>query len=58
MPGVNYFSREDPISGHLDFYVIPEEDNVLLDIDRFWGVAHVGYWTHPPFYEDIAKRFL
>jgi hypothetical protein len=55
---VNYYSKSDPISGHLDFYQIAEEDNVLLDLPEFWGVAHVGYWTHQPFYEDVVARFL
>jgi len=58
LPWVNYWSEKDPISGHLDFYQIPDQDNVCLDLPEKWGVAHVGYWCHEPFYEDIARRFL
>jgi hypothetical protein len=58
LPWVNYWSKNDPISGHLDFYQIPDQDNVCLDLPEKWGVAHVRYWCHMPFYEDIARRFL
>lgn len=58
IPWVNYFNDKDPVSGHLDFYKIPDEDNVRLDLPEPWGVAHVGYWGHKPFYADIARRFL
>ncbi|NJR75582.1 MAG: hypothetical protein HC773_22120 [Scytonema sp. CRU_2_7] len=54
---VNYFHQEDPISGHLDYY--ENVDNVLMKYDAPWGIeAHMGYWTDPNFYEDIARRFL
>ena len=58
LPWVNYYSMRDPVSGHLDFYKIDPKDNVVLDLPERWGVAHVGYWTHEPFYNDIAQRFL
>lgn len=58
IPWVNYFNEKDPVSGHLDFYTIPDKDNVKLDLPEPWGVAHVGYWEHGPFYADIAGRFL
>ncbi len=54
---VNYYHLQDPISGHLDYY--ENLDNVRMDYQTSWGDnAHLGYWTDPNFYEDIAKRFL
>lgn len=58
MPWVNYYAQNDPVSGHLDFYAIDEEDNVPLALPEAWGVAHSGYWTSRQFYEDIIRRFL
>jgi hypothetical protein len=34
------------------------DDNVKLDLQKQWGVAHSGYWDDAQFYNDIAKRFL
>ncbi|MBI2093333.1 MAG: hypothetical protein HYT88_01220 [Candidatus Omnitrophica bacterium] len=56
LPWVNYYNDKDPISGYLDFY--HRLDNVELKLASGWGVAHVEYWIHPPFYADIARRFL
>ncbi|BCX08392.1 MAG: hypothetical protein KatS3mg066_2251 [Fischerella sp.] len=54
---VNYYHLQDPISGHLDYY--NSLDNVLLEYETSWGEkAHLGYWTDPNFYKDIAQRFL
>lgn len=54
---VNYYHLRDPISGHLDYY--NSLDNVLLEYETYWGEkAHLGYWTDPNFYKDIAQRFL
>jgi hypothetical protein len=54
---VNYYHLQDPISGHLDYY--EKLDNVLMDYQTSWGGnAHLGYWTDPNFYKDIANRFL
>ncbi|NMG08791.1 hypothetical protein [Brasilonema sp. UFV-L1] len=54
---VNYFHQKDPISGHLDYY--DNVDNFPMKYDARWGIeAHMGYWTDPNFYEDIARRFL
>lgn len=54
---VNYYHLQDPISGHLDYY--NSLDNVLLKYETLWGEkAHLGYWTDPNFYKDIAQRFL
>jgi hypothetical protein len=57
IPWVNYYADNDPVSGHLDFYDIFEQDNVRLTLPQSWGVAHSGYWTSQSFYEDIMKRF-
>ena len=56
MPWINYYDDKDPISGHLDYYSV--DDNVKLDLQKKWGVAHSGYWDDAQFYNDIAKRFL
>ncbi len=55
---VNYYNENDPISGHLDFYQIPDKDNIKIELPGPWGIAHVQYWDCPGFYKDIAKRFL
>lgn len=55
---LNFWDREDPISGHLDFYEIPEEDNVQVDMTQPWGLAHVAYWTYAPMYDRIVEVFL
>jgi hypothetical protein len=57
VPWVNYYAQNDPVSGHLDFYKIKEQDNVMLTLPQSWGVAHTGYWTSSDFYQDIIKRF-
>ncbi len=54
---VNYYHLKDPISGHLDYY--QNLENVLMTYPATWGnQGHQGYWTHPSFYQDIARRFL
>ncbi len=58
LPWVNYYNDNDPISGRLDFYRIAPEDNVHLNLLEGWGIAHGGYWSHVPFYRDLALRFL
>jgi hypothetical protein len=57
MPWANYYDEQDPVSGHLDFYAIPDRDNVPLTMGAPWGVAHVKYWEHPPMYDDIVRRY-
>ncbi len=54
---VNYWNKNDPISGHLDFYEIPD-GNVHLPLNAPWGVSHVKYWDFRPMYDDIERRFL
>jgi hypothetical protein len=54
---VNYYYLKDPISGHLDYY--ENLDNVEMKYQASWGVeGHLGYWTDPSFYENLADRFL
>ncbi len=54
---VNYYHLQDPISGHLDYY--DSLDNMRMEYETSWGEkAHLGYWTDPNFYKDIAQRFL
>lgn len=58
IPWVNYFDMNDPVSGHLDFYIMGDNDNVELRMDEKWGVAHTTYWGHQRMYGDIFKRFF
>ncbi len=58
LPWVNFYGRKDPVSGHLDFYTIDDQDNIELNLPQSWGVAHTGYWTSKEFYEKIVERFL
>lgn len=58
MPWINYWNKEDPVSGHLDCYDIPDKNNIHLPLDAPWGIAHVKYWDFVPMYQDIAERLL
>lgn len=58
LPWVNYYDERDPISGHLDFYTIPDQDNVELEMGAPWGYAHIKYWSDKNFYRDIGARYL
>ena len=53
---VNYYDLKDPVSGHLDFYVVDE--NKELHMHGEWGVAHTAYWEHEPMYQDIAEKYF
>lgn len=53
---LNFWDPQDPISGHLDFYEIPEQDNIQLALGLPWGKAHIGYWSYVPMYERIAEE--
>ncbi len=55
---VNYWNKNDPVSGHLDFYDIPNTDNVHLDLNAPWGLAHVKYWDFTLMYQDMIERFM
>lgn len=55
---LNFWDRQDPISGHLDFYQIPDDDNIQLDMQQPWGFAHLGYWAYRPMYDRIAREFF
>ena len=53
---VNYYDMLDPVSGHLDFYDVDENKELLMHSE--WGVAHTAYWEHEPMYEEIAKKYF
>ncbi|HLF20702.1 MAG TPA: hypothetical protein VI704_07915 [Bacteroidota bacterium] len=53
---INFYDDNDPVSGHLDFYVVDE--NIKLDLHRKWGLAHVAYWKDRTFYEELFERLL
>ncbi|GAB4173428.1 MAG: hypothetical protein Kow00100_15070 [Geothermobacteraceae bacterium] len=57
LPWVNYWDRQDPVSGPLNLYDIAPENNAELNLGKPWGVAHVGYWGHVEMYEDLWGRF-
>lgn len=52
---INFYDEKDPISGHLDFYDLREEDNIQLQLGQKWGAAHNYYWGHLPFYQRIFE---
>jgi len=53
---VNYYDMLDPVSGHLDFYEVDENKELLMHSK--WGVAHTAYWEHEPMYEDMADKYF
>jgi len=53
---INYYDLQDPVSGHLDFYVVDENHELLMNSK--WGVAHIAYWEHEPMYDDIVGKFI
>lgn|SRR5574341_137352 len=55
---INYYSKKDPISGHLDFYKISDDENIELCISGLWGTAHVKYWEYKPFYYHLIYNLL
>ena len=55
---VNYHDPQDPVSGHLDFYLIDDDDNRKLDMKVAWGKAHTAYWEYDPMYEHIIGTFF
>lgn len=55
---INFYNDDDPVSGHLDYYNIPDKDNIKLKLPGPWGKAHIQYWQDPTFYSEMAERFL
>ena len=55
LPWVNYYADNDPISGHLDFYLGVE--NCKLQLPQGWGKAHACYWDYLPFYRNLVQKF-
>jgi len=58
LPWMNFWDRQDPVSGKLHLYRIAPQDNVELKMGEAWGKAHLGYWGFGGVYEDVGKRFL
>lgn len=52
----NYWDKQDPISGHLDFY--SGVHNIEIDTGLRWGYSHIGYWEHKQIYRDAVQRGL
>ncbi len=55
---LNFWDPKDPISGPLDFYQIPDEDNRQLDMMARWGVAHSQYWSYGEMHRQILMDIL
>ena len=54
---LNFYHLEDPVSGHLDAYVV--DQNVLCDLPvSGTPEAHNMYWTYKPLYETIGAEFF
>lgn len=54
----NYYHKDDPVSGHLDYYndVKNVECTFQNEKSNTWGIAHLGYWQHAPMYEKIIEK--
>ena len=56
---LNFYDRNDPISGHLDLY---DARNILLEMGEKYGIAHVKYWEYKEMYNQIfdslGKEFI
>ena len=50
---INYFDRQDPVSGHLDLYKV--DKNRQLEMNELFGVAHVKYWDFDEMYIDMLE---
>ncbi|OHB52546.1 MAG: hypothetical protein A2099_01295 [Planctomycetes bacterium GWF2_39_10] len=53
---INFWDKKDPVSGHLDFYVVDE--NIKLDMGRKYGISHTAYWEYEEMYSKICEHFL
>ena len=52
---LNVWSREDPVSGHLDFYEVDAQCRL-----KYWipGAAHLSYWRDQRFYSLVARELV
>jgi hypothetical protein len=63
-PGVNVFSRNDIICGHLDFYDLPNQaippgvDNVPDEEALIPLVAHVEYWNNLTVWKRLLREVI
>lgn len=55
MKWLNVWSPVDPVSGHLHFYDVTEQQWLMYPIP---GYAHVMYWGDQRFHKLVASRFL
>ena len=53
---MNFWDNQDPVSGNLDFYKVDE--NIPLEQDSSFGVAHTAYWSYQKMYKKIADSYL
>lgn len=54
---INVWANADPVSGHLDFYRVPNQFERSYPL-YLWGRAHVRYWSDPEFYGLVAQNLL
>lgn len=52
---LNVWSPVDPVSGHLHFYEVTDQEWLMYPIP---GLAHVMYWGDQRFHKLVAERFL
>lgn len=52
---INFFDKDDPVSGCLDLYRVDE--NKQYHMGAAYGVAHLAYWDFQPMYRDILRFF-
>ncbi len=58
MRWLNFWARKDPVSGPLDFYDIPDQDNRELPLEGRWGTAHSQYWGNDRMYSEILGDLI
>ncbi len=53
---INFWDGKDPVSGHLDFYVV--DKNIQVNMGAKYGVAHIAYWEYEKMYEAICGYYF
>ena len=53
---INFWDRDDKVSGQLDFYRVDE--NIPLSMGGDMLTAHTAYWEYPEMYERIIRTYF
>ena len=60
---INFWDKKDPVSGHLDFYIVDENIELHMKDEKSgkdvkFGLAHTKYWELPEMYTKSCEYFL